>query len=82
MVYNQPAYDITVVPREIVDLDTLDLCQTLNLNEDQFIKIMTDMRDRRRNPGYSRYTYQVFLSQLSAEECGIFEEKKFKFPGF
>ena len=82
LVFNQPAYDITVVPREINDLDTLDLCQTLGLNKDQFLKIMADMRDRRRNPGYSRYTHQMFLSQLSSEECGVFQEKQFKFPGF
>ncbi len=37
------------------------------------------MKDRRRNPGYSRYTNQLFMSQLSAEECGVFQEKLFKF---
>ena len=40
------------------------------------------MKDRRRNPGYSRYTNQLFMSQLSAEECGVFQEKLFKFRGF
>lgn len=34
------------------------------------------------NPGYSKYTHQVFMTQLSAEECGVFQEKLFKFPGF
>ena len=43
---------------------------------------MTDRRDRRRNPGYSRYTNQRFRAQLSAEECGVFQEKLFKYPGF
>ena len=40
------------------------------------------MKDRRSNPGYSPYTHQVFMTQLSAEECGVFQEKLFKFPGF
>lgn len=40
------------------------------------------MKDRRLNPGYSPYTNQVFLTQLSAEDCGVFQEKLFKFPGF
>ena len=31
LVYNQPAYDITVVMKEVGELDTLDLCRTLNL---------------------------------------------------
>ena len=31
LVYNQPAYDITLVMKEVKHLDTLDLCQTLNI---------------------------------------------------
>ena len=31
LVFNQPAYDITVVPKEVEELDTLDLCQALNI---------------------------------------------------
>ena len=69
LVFNQPAYDITIVPKEVENLDTLDLCQSLNITRAQFLKIMSDMKDRRRNPGYSRYTNQLFMSQLSAEEC-------------
>ncbi len=82
LVFNQPAYDITIVPREIEYLDTLDLCRTLNITRDYFVKRMEDIRDRRQNPGYSRYTHQLFMSQLSAEESGMFQEKLFKFPGF
>ena len=82
LVFNQPAYDITIVPKEVENLDTLDLCQSLNITRAQFLKIMSDMKDRRRNPGYSRYTNQLFMSQLSAEECGVFQEKLFKFRGF
>lgn len=82
LVFNQPAYDITMVPKEVEHLDTLDLCQTLNITRAQFLKIMLDMKDRRRNPGYSKYTNQLFMAQLSAEECGVFQEKLFKFRGF
>ena len=31
LVFNQPAYDIMVVMREVEDLDTLDFCQTINI---------------------------------------------------
>ncbi len=82
LVFNQPAYDITIVPKEVVNLDTLDLCQALNITQAQFLKIISDMKDRRRNPGYSKYTNQLFMAQLSAEESGVFQEKLFKFPGF
>lgn len=50
LVFNQPAYDITMVPKEVENLDTLDLCQTLNITRAQFLRIMSDMKDRRRNP--------------------------------
>ena len=82
LVYNQPAYDITFVPREVSELDTLDFCRTLGITVEQFEKRMADVRDRRKNPGYSHYTQQTFMTQLSAEECGVFQEKLFKFPGF
>ncbi|MDD6471549.1 MAG: penicillin-binding transpeptidase domain-containing protein [Bacteroidales bacterium] len=82
LVFNQPAYDITFVPREVKDLDTLDFCQTLGITRGQFERKMRDVSNRRLNPGYSRYTHQVFMTQLSAGECGVFQEKLFKFPGF
>ncbi len=82
LVYNQPAYDITVVMKEMVSLDTADLCQTLNLTPEFVRNRFRDMKNRRLNPGYSPYTNQVFMTQLSAEDCGIFQEKLFKFPGF
>jgi len=82
LVFNQPAYDITFIPKEVKDLDTLDFCRTLNIAKEQFLKRMKDVKNRWMNPGYSSYTHQVFMTQLSAEECGVFQEKLFKFPGF
>ena len=82
LVYNQPAYDVTMVMKEVVNLDTLDLCRTLNITPEYFKRRIREMKDRRSNPGYSPYTHQVFMTQLSAEECGVFQEKLFKFPGF
>ena len=82
LVYNQPAYDVTFVPREVKNLDTLDFCRSLNITPEYFAQRMREVKDRRRNPGYSRYTPQVFMSQLSTEECGVFQERLFKFPGF
>lgn len=82
LVYNQPAYDITVIMKEMVSLDTFDLCQTLKLTPEFVRNRFRDMKNRRLNPGYSPYTNQVFMTQLSAEDCGVFQEKLFKFPGF
>lgn len=83
MVYNQPAYDIMVVTNEARNrLDTAEFCRTLNITKDDFIKRMNDIKDRSKNPGYSRFTQQMFMSQLSERDFSIFQEKMFRFPGF
>ena len=83
LVYNQPSYDIMVVMNEAKDhLDTLDLCQTLGITKEQFIERMNIIKDRNRNPGYSRYTQQIFMTQLDEHDFAVFREKMFRFPGF
>lgn len=79
LVYNQPAYDITFVPREIKNLDTLELCNTLGITRDDFVERMKRIR---KQAGFSSYTEQTFMSRLSAEEFARFQEKMFLFPGF
>ena len=83
MVYNQPAYDIMVVMNEAKDrIDTLELCEALGITKDDFINRMDNIKDRSKNPGYSRFTQQLFMSQLSDKEFSVFQEKIFRFPGF
>ena len=83
LVYNQPAYDIMVVMNEARDhIDTLDLCQTLGITKEMFINRMNAIKDRNKNPGYSRYTQQTFMTQLDEEDFSVFREKMFRFPGF
>ncbi len=83
LVYNQPAYDIMVVMNEIKGrLDTLEFCQTLGITRQEFDRRMATIKDRNRNPGYSRFTQQIFMSQLSDKDFSIFQEKMFRFPGF
>lgn len=82
LVYNQPSYDIMVVMSEQEGVDTLDLCESLGITRDYYERRMAEIKDRRRNPGYSRYTQQLFMGQLSSEEFCVFQEKMFRFPGF
>ncbi len=83
IVYNQTAYDITVVLREAEgNIDTLALCSALNITKKDFDDRMAYIRNRRKNPGYSRYTHQLFMSQLAPKDIGVFQEKLFRFPGF
>lgn len=82
LVYNQPAYDVMLIMREIHPFDTLDFCQTLSITKDQFTKRIAEIKNKKLNPGYSSYVPQVFLTQLSAREYGVLQEKLYKFPGF
>lgn len=83
LVYNQPAYDIMVVMNEARNrLDTMEFCQALGISRSYFIKRMNDIKDRSKNPGYSRFTQQLFMAQLSNKDFSVFREKLFRFPGF
>lgn len=82
IVYNQPAYDVMMIPRDVKELDTLDFCRTLNLTPEQLRKRLSDMKDKRMNPGYSSYTPQRLISHLSAEDYGRLQEKLYRYPGF
>ena len=83
MVFNQPAFDIMVVMSEAKGkLDTADFCNTLNMTREEFDRRMAAIKDRSRNPGYSSYTRQIFLSQISNEDFSVFQEKIYRFPGF
>lgn len=83
MVYNQSAYDIMVVMNEAKGrLDTVGFCATLGISRDEFDRRMATIKDRSKNPGYSRFTEQLFLGQLSDKEFGVFQEKLYRYPGF
>ena len=82
LVFNQPAYDVMVIMKEQIGVDTLDLCESLDITRDWYERRMEEIKDRKRNPGYSSYTQQLFMSQLSTEEFSRFQEKLFRFPGF
>ena len=83
LVYNQPAYDIMVVMNEAENrIDTTDFCRALNITKQYFVQRMNDIKDRNKNPGYSRFTQQLFLRQISDTQFSAFQEKMFRFPGF
>lgn len=82
LVYNQPAYDVMVCMRNVKGLDTLALCESLGITQEFFEKRIVDIQNKRLNPGYSNYTDQLFLGQLTVEEFAKFQEQLYKFQGF
>jgi len=79
LVYNQPSYDLMVVMREATKVDTLELCKTLGITREEYDQRMQAIKSGR---GYSSYTQQLFMNQLSDKDYSVFQEKMFRFPGF
>ena len=82
IVYNQPAYDVMLIPKDVHEFDTLSLCRTLGITSEQLQSRFEAMKDPRLNPGYSAYTPQKLLTHLSAEDYGKLQEKLYLYPGF
>lgn len=76
MVYNEAAYDLMVVPRQIKNIDTAEFCQLLEIDKEEFESRM--LKARR----YSQHKPSIFLEQISKEQYGYIEEKLFRYPGF
>ena len=76
LVSNQPAYDVMVIPSEVKNLDTLELCSLLELEKNDFRERLQKARD------YSRKKPSVIVHQLSKDDYAVLQEKLRKFQGF
>jgi len=76
LVANQLSYDIMVIPREVKTLDTLEFCQLLKINKEDFNKKI------RKAKIYSTRIPSTFLAQLSKTDYAYLQEKMHKFNGF
>ena len=82
LVFNQPIYEITMIMREMgKDWDTTAFCKSLKISRSEFDERLSEIKDKRKNRGYSRYTPQVFMSQLKKEDIATLQEELFLFPG-
>ena len=82
LVFNQPIYEITMTMREMgKDWDTTAFCRCLDISREEFDERLVEIKDRRKNRGYSRWTPQVFMSQLKKEDIATLQEELFLFPG-
>lgn len=77
MVYNQPIYDLMVIPRYVKDIDTTLFCKLLDISKEEFI---TKIKPLYRGTQY--YRPNVFIKQLTSLEYTKFQEFSFKFSGF
>lgn len=76
LVSNQPAYDVMVIPAEMKQLDTLELCSLLELTKEDFKERLGKARE------YSRKKPSVIVHQLPKDDYAVLQEKLRKFEGF
>lgn len=76
LVYNEAAYDLMVVPKQVKDIDTMDLCNSIGITREQFEKKLSEAT------AYSRYKPSIFEKQISVETYAVLQEKLYKFNGF
>lgn len=79
VVYNQPAYDVMMIPRDVHDFDTLDFCRTLAISPEEF---QARLKAMKASKSYSSYTPQTLITHLSAKDYGKLQEKLYRYPGF
>ena len=79
LVANQPSYDVMVIPREVVPLDSTDLnefCNLLKITREDYNKKLE------RATTYSPRLPSPFVSQLSKTDYAVLQEKMRKYEGF
>ena len=82
LVFNQPIYEITMTMRDMGNnWDTLGFCRCLQISREDFDHRLEEIKDKRKNRGYSRWTPQVFMSQLKKEDIATLQESLFLYPG-
>lgn len=76
LVFNQAAYDLMVVPREIEPFDTAELCRVLTLSKENLEKAIAKAKK------YSRYKGSTVVKQITPDKYALLQEKLYKYPGF
>lgn len=76
LVYNEAAYDLMVIPRQVKEMDTLEFIELLGIDIETFRTKLKEARD------YSTYKPSVFEKQFSVKAYARIQEKLYKYPGF
>ena len=76
LVYNEAVYDLMVIPRQVKDVDTAEICRLLGITAEGYHERMKKARD------YSPMLASAFEKQISKETYGYIEEKLYRFRGF
>jgi penicillin-binding protein 2 len=78
LVYNEAAYDLMVLPKNVKNIDTTDFCTLLGIDKDSFLKKMKKAMQAPNSPRKE----SIFEKQLSPRDYASLQERLYRFPGF
>jgi len=76
LVYNEAAYDLMVVPKLVLQMDTISFCKLLEINKSDFIIKLNKVKK------YSYYKPSIFIKEISSISYATIQEQLFQYPGF
>lgn len=76
LVFNKPAYDLLVTPREVKPFDTISFCQLVEISKEELIAGIQKAKE------YSWYKPSILIKQIPPESFAILQEQLYKFKGF
>ena len=76
LVFNNPIYDLMVVPQEVALEDTIGFCQLVGIEKDEFGELISKARK------YSSILPSKFVEQLTNEQFAEIQDKLVEYPGF
>ncbi len=76
MVFNKPAYDLLITPREVEAFDTTAFCKLLEISKEELNAGIQKARE------YSTYKPSILIKQIPPESFAYLQEQLYKFKGF
>ena len=76
IVYNEPMYDLMIVPRDVYVSDTTLFCELFEITEEDFIENLVTARE------YSSVKPSTFLKKISHEKYAQIQDRLHEFSGF
>ncbi len=78
LVYNEPSYDLMIIPRETKGCDTLSLCGVLQITKKEYLKRVKKACQAPNSPRKQ----SIFEKQMSARTYAALQEKLYRYKGF
>ncbi len=76
IVQNEAAYDLMIIPSQLTEFDTADLCSTLMMDKEELLEKLKEAKN------YSSYIPSPLVKQVSPLTYAKLQEKLFRFTGF